>query len=336
LGVLAGCGDSNGPDHASATDAGHSSVTGDALLGDDSAGNACESGSDACWPKGTCAKQLTGGAAFSLLAAPLSVPDGYCTAECSNDAECGAHGLCFGRGLLGEGGECRRACQTNADCRDGYECAKAAGADADAGTLDLGLILPNSCQPLPPTDHLPRGLVGKSCEKDADCGHGYCAESTNSQKGYCTGLCIADSDCGSKGQCVRGPYGSGGTCHETCKVDSDCQNDANGWGCGAGLCVREPNPLADGAVGQACDNDTAAKVCGGGSCRVVGYSGEHYPGGYCVGPCDEDSDCGAHGVCINRLTCLLGCSEDEDCRPEYECRTHPQAPSEATVCYPKD
>jgi hypothetical protein len=337
---VGGCGET-APAHggATTTDAGAGRADGGALLADGTAGRICQAGSDACWPHGTCAQQLTGGVAFSLLAPPLAAPDGYCTAECSNDAQCGKGGLCFGRGLLGEGGECRRSCRIDQDCEKGQECAMQARALADAG-VNLDAILPSTCQPLPATDQLADDEAGKACKKDEDCQPGYCAESTSALGGYCSGQCVHDADCGRGGACVAGVYGSAGECQETCKVDSDCQNDANGWGCGSvGFCVREPNPLPDGAVGSACTAANATDVCGPtGSCRTVGFSGENYPAGYCVGTCDEDSDCGAQGVCINQLTCLRKCSSDQDCRPEYTCRTHPQATAAdatITICYPK-
>ncbi len=291
-------------------------------------GSPCAS-EEECGPGQRCADQLTGGAAYSLIADPLPAPHGYCSAECSSHTDCGEHGVCFGRGLLGSGGECRRACQTNADCASGLECASAGGLSNP--------LLPDTCQPLPIPDQLAPDEAGKRCTQDAECGDGYCAEANAKNGGFCSGLCIADANCGEGGTCVRGLYGSRGTCREACKTDVDCQNDQSGWGCGPeGLCVREADPLP--AVGERCDPNHAERDCGAGSCRTQGLSGERYPDGYCIGSCDEDSDCGALGVCINSLTCLRGCESDEDCRAGYRCQVHPQAAGESRqrlVCFPK-
>jgi hypothetical protein len=300
------------------------------LLRDGRVGSACSPHSDDCGPLGTCAEELTGGTAFEFLAAPLPAPHGYCTAECSHDADCGVGGVCFGVGLLGSGGECRRACAKNSDCGADLECARAQGGQTR--------LLPNSCQPLPPTDQLADDQAGAPCSKDAQCGEGYCEEASDPRGGYCTGACAQDGDCGHGGVCVHGIYGSGGTCYESCTQDSDCQLDDSGWGCGtSGLCVRKADPFT--AAGAACTSATALADCGSsGTCRSVGLSGEHYPGGYCVGACDDDGACGPHGVCINGLTCMRACSSAADCREGYDCRPHPQALGDdrnVTICYPQ-
>jgi hypothetical protein len=318
--LMAACGD----DGAGAPDAG-SEPAAKGPLADGIVGERCTPGFQACGPRGQCATQLTGGAAFELLVDPLPAPDGYCTATCSRHSTCGDEGVCFGRGLLEAGGECRKSCDENADCEPGQECAKAEPASP---------LLPNTCQPLPTPAQLRPDEAGKLCSKDDDCGEGLCAERGHSYGGYCTGLCIFDADCGRGGTCVRGPYGSSGICAEACQKDSDCQRDDTGWGCGRdGQCVREANPVS--SVGAACEKNDD---CGGGTCRVIGLTGERYPDGYCVGRCDEDSDCGEHGVCINGLTCLRACTSSQQCRPEYACRAHPQAigdDTDVTVCYPK-
>jgi hypothetical protein len=305
-----------------------------ALLADGVAGRSCQAQGDSCWPNGHCASALTGGALFAPLVDPLSTDDGYCTAECSSDAQCGAESLCFGRGLLGKGGECRRSCEGDDDCRSGQECAKPGSTEGLGAELGLGTILPNTCQPLPQPDQLSDRTSGKPCRVDADCGEGRCADAEHERGGYCTGTCISDAHCGAGGRCEAGLYGSRGSCREVCEVDSDCQNDQNGWGCDkAGLCVREPDPVPAGIIGTPCSKDA---MCGQGSCRTIGYAGERYPDGYCVSSCDEDADCGADALCVNRLTCLKKCSSNDGCRPEYECREHPQAAgTQGTICYPK-
>lgn len=305
---------------------------GDALLSDGVVGRTCETSDDVCGPFGRCARELTGGAAFSRYVDPLPAPLGYCSAECSKHEECGSDGVCFGRGLLSTGGECRRACARDQDCEADQECAHLNVSRHN----DLPL-LPSTCQPKPETDQLPAGQAGRACDERTPCEAGFCAEATHAQGGFCSGRCTEDAHCGEGGVCVRGAYGSAGICRERCEVSSDCQNRAAGWGCAQGICERRPPPLPDGVVGKACGPESEANDCGPGTCRTFGFSGERYPGGYCVARCREDADCGAEGVCINRLTCLRKCAGPDDCRPEYECRKHPQAAPEYehTVCYPK-
>jgi hypothetical protein len=308
-------------------------------LADGVVGKACTHDSDTCGSSGTCATALTGGA-LGALSQPLPADQGYCTSQCTKDEQCGQGGTCFGS-IIGIPGECRRKCTESSDCSSGQECAKLnTGADtADAG-VSFGGTLASTCQPLPKPDKLGAHQTGKSCTKDDDCGDGVCAEANSPLGGYCSGLCIKDSDCGTGGVCIPGTYGSSGSCRERCSVDHDCQNDAHGWGCGTvgdtQVCVRKADPLPDGVVGKACTPDTAATDCGPGSCRQIGYSGEHYPGGYCVGSCTSNADCGATGVCINATTCLLHCDDVSDCRDGYDCVPHPQDQGDAgTICYPK-
>jgi hypothetical protein len=232
--------------------------------------------------------------------------------------------------LLGSGGECRRSCDRDADCdSEGIECARAVGGPS--------LLLPNSCQPLPKITQLSANQTGALCHADADCGQGFCVQASDPRGGYCSGTCTEDSHCGHGGACVHGLYGSGGTCEESCDQDEDCQRDSSGWGCGPdGLCIRKADPLS--TVGAPCSAGKESEDCGpSGTCRLLGLAGEHYPGGYCVGSCSEDSDCGEHGVCINGITCMRACASAADCRPDYACRPHPQAMGEdrdVTICYP--
>ncbi len=292
-------------------------------------GSACSEHASDCNEGGTCLSALTGGAAFSPLVDPLPAPLGYCSSECSGHDDCGEGGVCFGRGLLGGGGECRRACKADDECSEGQECAS-------AGEL-ASPLLPDTCQPNLRPNQLADREAGRHCTRDDACGDGFCAEPGHPDGGYCSGLCLANEHCGSGGKCVRGLYGSSGVCRETCTRDSDCQNDATGWGCGHdGVCVREANPLSN--VGAPCTRKTVSEDCGTGSCRTTDLAGVRYPDGYCVGSCDEDDDCGPEGVCINSLTCFLRCDATRDCRAGYECAPHPQAlggDRDTSVCFPK-
>ncbi|MFT3925678.1 MAG: hypothetical protein QM778_24265 [Myxococcales bacterium] len=307
-------------------------------LADGIAGKSCQKDGDTC-TGGSCASELTGGT-LGRLGAALPAPNGYCSAACTQNNQCGSGGVCFGS-VLGSPGECRRGCKASGDCEQGQECATTnIEVDADAGIDISQFEAPDTCQPLPPVDKLEADQAGKTCKASADCGDGTCAEASNSAGGYCTGTCAADADCGAGGVCIPGIYGSSGTCREACSKDGDCQNDAMGWGCGdvngKSACVRKGDPLADGVVGKACTPETEETDCGSGTCREMGFSGEKYPGGYCVGRCTANSDCGADGVCIGGSSCFKGCSEATDCRSGYACTKHPLGGNSAgKVCYPK-
>lgn len=316
-------------------------ATGDAaaappLLADGKAGAACTNAA-ACGPAGTCGDKLTFGGIAALLA-PIPVTGGYCTADCNSNEQCGASAVCLGR-VLGRPGECRATCTQTSDCRAGFECAQSP-ATASAATR-----LPATCQPAPVVDKLTADQTGKSCASDAECGDGRCvdpAENTFGAGKYCTGTCVADADCGTGGVCIVGGYGLGGTCREACSQRSDCQGNAAGWGCGMvggkAACVPKGLPLTAGIVGKACTMASQATDCLSGSCRTQAY-GTTYPGGYCVGSCSSDADCGGDGVCISSTTCLLRCNAaTPTCRTGYTCKAHPMAMAEQTqtICFPTD
>lgn len=303
-------------------------------LADGIVGKTCATGSDTC-TGGTCASELTGGT-LGRLGAPLPAPNGYCTAACTGDAQCGEGGVCFGT-VFGSNGECRRKCKANGDCGEGQECATTnLNFEGDAGAQLEQFKAADTCQPLPSVTKLGANVAGKSCSANSDCGEGTCNTLGGS---YCTGACSSNGDCGEGGVCIRGLYGSAGRCEEACSTDTDCQNDANGWGCGGGetkYCIVKADPLPTGTVGKACTPATASADCGPGSCRQRGFSNETYPGGYCIASCTADADCGSDGACINGTTCMKKCSSATECRPEYECKKHPSARGTSpTICFPK-
>ena len=90
------------------------------------------------------------------------------------------------------------------------------------------------------------------------------------------------------------------------------------------------NPLPADTAGKACTGDTD---CGPGTCEmeVEGLDGmpTAAPGGYCMGNCMSDTDCGSGGVCVGAGgggqgqgqggLCYDGCMGDTDCREGYLC-----------------
>src|SRR5205085_5880830 len=121
--------------------------------------------------------------------------------------------------------------------------------------------LPSTCQPAPATDNLTDGVVGSSCAGDEDCAGGRCLTTTNTASypgGYCSGRCLADADCGSKGSCTPGLVGGAGTCYLKCASDADCDRDGyrcRSTGGGRQQCVPGAAPLPDDVVGSACTSD---------------------------------------------------------------------------------
>jgi hypothetical protein len=85
-------------------------------LPDHSAGMACTSAADC--GGGECARELPYGSFATYEVVPA--PGGYCTQECTLDADCGAGAQCISHGM--HGGMCLGACVEGTDCRAGYEC----------------------------------------------------------------------------------------------------------------------------------------------------------------------------------------------------------------------
>lgn len=308
-------------------------------LPDKTAGKSCDADKDC--GAGMCLTTLPG----SFGQGTMDAPDGYCSGACMTNTDCGEGGSCQGAfaGIGGIGatvGRCLKSCTDSTECRDGYRCVNGLGMPVTAGAADAGVAMnpgagllgANTCQPLPATDKLADGIVGSMCGADEDCGDGRCLTTSTAATypgGYCTGSCLADSDCGAKGSCTPGLVGGAGTCYLSCGSDADCKRD--GYRCRANgdrmQCVPGAAPLQDGVVGTACTGDAecggAAMSCG---TRLGRYAA---PGGYCTQRCVNSSDCGAGGVCVGGAgggfgggangTCYKGCADASGCRQGYTC-----------------
>jgi hypothetical protein len=221
---------------------------------------------------------------------------------------------------------------------------KDAGPDAslapDAGPSTGGTMATGGIVPLG------AGIAGKACTSTADCGGAMCATQITgatllaapAPEGYCTGVCNADSDCGTGGACVGAIQNLvQGQCFARCGTDDDCRE---AYLCTASVMIAgitipstcrpkpETDQLEDGVAGTMCSADDD---CGGGTCLTMAVSlfgqGDPLPGGYCSGQCLEDSHCGSGGVCapapIQGLAggCYSECADDADCtRDGYRCR----------------
>lgn len=139
--ALTGCGDGGGDGGSGsggAESGGNSSTGGGSTGGQDASGGVSSGGGSATG--GTAGNgggtSTGGGGGGSLFGDPctedtecpmrgefagnckLNWPDGYCSAGCSFFGDCGSGNVCD-MGL----GTCLKACETDDDCRDGYECS---------------------------------------------------------------------------------------------------------------------------------------------------------------------------------------------------------------------
>jgi hypothetical protein len=308
-------------------------------LPDRTAGTPCKADADCAHGQGSCASSLV--VDSTSTAAPT--PDGYCTASCSADSQCGLGGRCHASANA-EHGTCLATCTTQADCRAGYLCSGAASAS--------GVGVKGTCQPKPAIAGLADGVVGHACAMDADCQGGQCASSTalgmKYPGNYCTGLCTEDKQCGAGGACwLPSNSAVAGRCYEACTADTDCTRE--GYRCwklaeGFTACYPAATPLPDHTAGMACSADSD---CGGHpqSCASqlpFGSFATHdlvpAPGGYCTQTCSLDSECGAGAQCISRGIqggmCLGSCTQMSDCRAGYTCLEHGRDHDDARVCVP--
>lgn len=229
------------------------------------------------------------------------------------------------------------------------------------GLFDGGLDL---------TADLDDNVAGSACTVNEDCaGTNAVCSITTAEKGYCSGVCNTDSNCGAGGKCITvanlfdTPLSF---CAKTCSSDNECDPDLE---CRKTVDLRgvfdqvvefldggvegvdvEETPticqekagtvqLANGAVGKACTADNASSECGGGTCETSFLN----PGGYCTGMCLEDSDCGNTGGCARDFvsatlglpgSCRLKCTSDSDCREDenYACTTSQELFGPGSYC----
>ena len=305
-------------------------------LADDTAGRACSRDGDC--PGGHCVK----------LAAPKTA---YCSAPCTNAAQCGRGGSCVPSTDTDDGAEvkeCLAACMTSDECREGYTCI---GATRLAQFPVVG-----SCRPDQATDMLGDDVAGRACGADDECSGGRCASldplGASYPGNYCTGRCYDDADCGRGGVCLVQPDAlDAGYCLQRCGSEADCARDGyRCWALGAGerllhACFPGADPFPDHLTGKACAADADCAGRSGACMQSLPFlnfsNGEAYPapGGYCTQPCSFDADCGAGAQCVSHSThgalCFASCSEAQPCRTGYTCLAHLRdGDPSAEVCAP--
>lgn len=242
----------------------------------------------------------------------LSAPNG--DAACPGDCIAGDPGG-LGRIELGQRGQCRCRCESNADCNDGNKCDGEETCQAGicvpgtAPSCDDGNPCTNDCDPT-------RGCVRDPKENGAGCSDGnFCTQGDECQNGNCVGGAPRDCDddnscttdaCEPASGCKRTPLANGSTCTD----ENAC---TAGDACIRGTCVG----------GEALDcADT--NPCTEGSCDpVLGCKQTNLPNGSgCAGtsPCTTLDTC-QQGVCTSGASTL--CSDANPCTADFCTLTGP-------------
>jgi hypothetical protein len=198
---------------------------------------------------------------------------------------------------------------------------------------------------------LGKGIVGKECTADSDCGNGGSCKKTQgigglsdilnligldlslaAPGGYCSIACSSNANCGEGGVCL-GAFGTltMGECRKGCTAPTDCrdgyecakpQTNADGGVVGGQLnnlpaqCQALPvtPQLNPNQVGAACDARADAGVALNQACGMGTCAA-----GSCTATCVNDTTCGAGAVCVpngfygTSGNCAESCTVDEDC-----------------------
>ena len=328
--VLSACGDDDEPTDVPVAGAPAKK------LDDNKAGDACSADKDC--GTGTCARRLT---MSTLLGTQTQAdaPGGYCSFACRLNVDCGTGGLCVGA-TGEEKGQCLARCDGNNHCREGYRCLDLSGAPlaqtapSDTPSNSGG----GTCRVAPETDKLSSGVAGAMCSSDGDCAGGRCDTEDpfmmSYPGGYCSGRCLADSDCCEGGACNVVLPGMVASCVRKCESDADCKRD--GYRCRMGFVTRQcmpgDKPLPDGVAGKACEGDSdcggVAMGCMKQTPGIAGMGQTPLPGGYCTQRCGDNSDCGAGAICSLNAggafavgLCYKTCAAVSECRDGYACRS---------------
>ena len=168
-------------------------------------------------------------------------PGGYCDAgefSCAVGECWRAGGRCVELGNWGS--FCGKLCDSDAQCRPGWDCRPA--------TFEEETV----CQPL---EGYTYGLDGEPCNDDSLCAGGTCKASERWKGGYCTELgCQTDADCAGqnspdRGVCAGADSKFGAMCLKVCQI-GDCRE---GYKCLAGVLPDRPSqtvcvPMEQGVV----------------------------------------------------------------------------------------
>lgn len=286
--------------------------------------------------------------------------DGYCTAACRTNDDCGGDAQCIpvGRGMS----VCLDGCDPDAEpraCREGYGCATGFMIPApvclpgctDDGDCAGGAVCDRTGGMGAGRCYDPDAELGDECESEDECGPGtFCLGEDFS--GWPGGACVGTDDCdpdrdtGCPGDahCFRTGMG-GSVCIDGCERDRDCREGYTCRGTGelpertsclpgceddsvcSGGRVCAPGtgicdvPFDADDLGEPCS--TSMGACAGGTCLREFESG--FPGSVCVylgcDPAAPDADDGCPGDGV----CILGGDGEtticvDGCADEGDCR----------------
>jgi len=259
-----------------------------------------------CNDNNACTSDMLTGSPQTCDVECVSVPinscrngDGCCPAGCTsqNDNDC--------------------VCNPTTSCQTlGYSCGT---LNNGCQTVSCGMCSGNqTCQNNTCVNTVVN-RVGDACTTTAQCGAGLeCATQANEgfAGGYCTKICLSDSECGSGAHCSS-VGGNGGMCVKSCASNNECSR--TGYECYQGIgdgrleCWHVAN--GNGAIGTPCTYNGQCSGGQAGFCIRQANTPDFYQG-YCSASCVTNSDCGntnsyhcwrsnagnAEGVCVAK-TC---------------------------------
>lgn len=155
-------------------------------------------------------------------------------------------------------------CETDGDCRPGFECrapavpaAPASGGARAADGPGPGAAGARGCWPTEYWRHFRYGQQGLPCAKDEDCVRGETCVARRCEPACGGGEAPAEAEAGAAAACAEGArcvtLGTASVCAPTCAATADCPA---GWGC----------------VGERCGDsaDCLGTACEGGACALNG------------------------------------------------------------------
>lgn len=199
--------------------------------------------------------------------------------------------------------------------------------DAAMRPVDAAVVAPADAGP--PDSCAAPGGIGAPCATDAECtvhatfSPAFCVPAARgASSGYCSSVCMLDSDCGPCGRCVTNATGDApvsswyGLCVHACEPATACR---------AAYVCAAIDPSRSGCFP---DCRSQPEICGSARCDPMTGSchegcaadadcsdGSHCAAGRCA--CGAATACGPTGACSASGTC--GCATDAACGAGHAC-----------------